>query len=169
MIRTYIRKPTLNNVGRGCAAPNPSARKASRLEDRKRCWPALGRAAVHKAVHRVCISFDTCVEWVVENLWIKTRRCDIPADKGHTRPVHWCGEESLRRVAAGYCAGRVGFQPYFRRVTRGLRDPLGNPIQIVRQADPRRPSTAEPRGVGAARQNPAAADLRQPPDVDKRC
>ena len=86
---------------------------ASRRDEGKRCWRVGQGAVVHEAVHRVCISVDTCVEWAVENLWINSRRCDISAVKRHTTRDISCGQESLRRVGPGYCAGRVGFRPDF--------------------------------------------------------
>src|SRR5262249_13255881 len=102
-------------------------------DDGRRCWRVLKGAVVHNAVHRVCISVDTRVEWGVENLWINPGRSNITADKGRTTPRIWCGQESLRRVGPGYCVGRVGFRPYFRRVTRWLRGSLRNATEIVRQ------------------------------------
>src|SRR5271166_6991416 len=97
--------------------PTPSARIASRRDDARRCWRLLQGAAVYDAVHRVCISVDTSVEGGVENLWINPGRNGITADKGRTTRAISCGQESLRRVGPGYCVGRVGFQPDFRRVT----------------------------------------------------
>src|ERR1700756_360285 len=106
---------------------------APRGEDGKRCWRVLKGAAVHNAVHRVCISVDTCAERGVENLWINSRHFDITADTSSTTCHIRCGQESLRRVGPGYCVGRVGFRPYFRRVTGWLMRSLGNPGEIVRQ------------------------------------
>ena len=74
--------------------------------------------AVHEAVHRVCISVDTCVERGVENLWINAKGFGTSVQiTGHTTPWNSCGQESLRRVGAGYCPGRVGFRPCFPSVT----------------------------------------------------
>src|ERR1700756_5809780 len=108
---------------------------APRGEDGKRCWRVLKGAAVHNAVHRVCISVDTCVERGVENLWINSGHPDIAADTGSTTPHDWCGQESLRRVVAGYRVGRVGFRPYFRHVKGRLRRPSGRALEIVRQSN----------------------------------
>src|SRR5271166_2695120 len=125
---------TDQSVSQGTDTPTTrSTLIASRGDDGKRCWRVLKGATVHNAVHRVCISFDTCVERGVENLWINSRHCDITADKSSTTHHIWCGQESLRRVGAGYCVGRVGFRPYFRRVTGWLMGPSGTTSQTVRQ------------------------------------
>src|ERR1700758_5801048 len=110
----------------------PRTDNAPRGEDGKRCWRVLKGAAVHNAVHRVCISVDTCVERGVENLWINSRHCYITADKSSTTHRVSCGQESLRRVGPGYCVGRVGFRPDFRRVTPWLRRSPTDPTQTVR-------------------------------------
>jgi hypothetical protein len=146
------------SVSQGPDIPTRSTPKASRRDDRKRCWPVLKRPAVHNAVHRVCISVDTCVEWGVENLWINPGRTDITADTSSTTPHIWCGEQFARRVGPGYCAGRVGFRPYFRRVTGWLRGPFGKAAQIVRQPIRRGPRSKEPLGVPIAPVNPAASE-----------
>src|SRR6201993_1444187 len=105
--------PGIQSVSQGADTPPQSTRKALRRDDRKRCWRVLKGAAVHNAVHRVCISVDTCVERGVENLWINSRHFDITADTSSTTCHIRCGQESLRRVGPGYCVGRVGFRPYF--------------------------------------------------------
>src|ERR1700757_3941556 len=117
--------PGIQSVSQGADTPPQSTRKALRRDDGKRCWRVLKGAAVHNAVHRVCISIDTCVERGVENLWINPGCPDITADKRRTTPHIWCGQQSLRRVVAGYRVGRVGFQPYFRHVKGRLRRPSG--------------------------------------------
>lgn len=121
---------------------------SKRRENRKRCWRVLQEAVVHEAVHRVCISVDSCVKGGVENLWINAGRDDISAAENRTTRHIQCGQQSPRRVGPGYRAGRVGFRADFRRVKGRLSRLREDTHQIVRQkAHPARASAGDFRAA----------------------
>ena len=141
--------------------PAPGACIVSRLDEGKRCWRVLQGAPVHEAVHRVCISFDTCVEWGVENLWIQFAALRHQPLLSVIHTCAFCVDKNLFGVSGQVTVSGV---LAFGQILAALR-----PVNEVRTGDDvgnsspaRRPgSLAEPAQGASHAADPAA--LSGPP------